>query len=69
MKKLKNLIEKWVYEKLDRGITPYMVDVCIEIYNEMVNGEKPEFITTEICAVLDKCGIKYKPCGIGWRVI
>lgn len=67
MKKLKNIIEKIIYDgKFPKGITPYMVDVLIDIYNNINNDTKTEFIEKDIKILLDKCGIKTKEHGIGW---
>ena len=69
MKKLKNIIEKIIYDgKFPKGITPYMVDVLIDIYNNINNDTKTEFIEKDIKILLDKCGIKTKEHGIGWIV-
>lgn len=67
MKKLKNIIEKIIYDgKFPKGITPYMVDVLIDIYNNINNDTETEFIEKDIKILLDKCGIKTKEYGIGW---
>lgn len=67
MKKLKNIIEKIIYDgKFPKGITPYMVDVLIDIYNNINNDIETEFIEKDIKILLDKCGIKTKEHGIGW---
>ena len=67
MKKLKNIIEKIIYDrKFPKGITPYMVDVLINIYNNINNDTETEFIEKDIKILLDKCGIKTKEHGIGW---
>lgn len=67
MKKLKNIIEKIIYDgKLPKRITPYMVDVLINIYNNINNDTETEFIEKDIKILLDKCGIKTKEHGIGW---
>ena len=64
---LKNIIENWVYlGKMPKKMTPYMVDVLIEVYNKLARGEKAEFIASEVNDLLLKCGIKTQPCGIGW---
>ena len=67
MKKLKDIIEKIIYDgKFPKGITPYMVDVLIDIYNNINNDTETEFIEKDIKILLDKCGIKTKEHGIGW---
>ena len=40
----------------------------LHIY-EMINGNKPSFISEKVKEVLDKCGIKTKVEGIGWRIL
>ena len=67
MKKLKNIIEKIIYDgKFPKGITPYMVNILVDIYNNINNDTDTEFIAKDIKILLDKCGIKTKEHGIGW---
>lgn len=67
MKKLKDMIETIIYKgKFPAGITPYMTDVLISVYNNLLNGENAEFIESSIKSLMDKCGIKTKENGIGW---
>lgn len=67
MKKLKNIIEKIIYDgKFPKGITPYMLDILIDIYNNINNDTETEFIQKDIKILLDKCGIKTTEHGIGW---
>ena len=67
MKKLKDMIETIIYKgKLPAGITSYMTDVLISVYNNLLNGENAEFIEPSIKSLMDKCGIKTKENGIGW---
>lgn len=41
----------------------------MDIYNEIVKGNKPEFINGKCKEILDKCGIGTIECGIGWKVL
>ena len=70
MKKLYNLIEK-VYEtgKLPKCCTIADFDIIVSIYNELVKGEHPEFISFSVKKILDNCDIMTAPKGIGWIVI
>lgn len=70
MKKLKSYLEKWTNGEKVRGINVSLYDIqeCVRIYNAMVRKEKPEFINGKVKEILDKCGIKTKVEGIGWRV-
>lgn len=71
MKKLKSYIEKWIDGKSVRGINVSLYDIneCIYIYNSIVRKEKPEFINEKVKEILDKCKIKTKVYGIGWKVL
>ncbi len=71
MKKLKTYIDTWIDGYKVRGINVSLYDIqeCVRIYNAMVQKEKPSFINGKVKEILDKCGIKTKVEGIGWRVI
>lgn len=70
MNKLKEIIIKaHDYGKFPKGITPYMVDRLIDIYNALARKEQPEFIESAINSLLIKCGIKTKEKGIGWVAV
>ncbi len=71
MKKLRTYIETWIEGQRIRGINVSLYDIqeCVRIYNAMVRKEKPEFINGKVKEILDKCGIKTKVEGIGWRVV
>ena len=70
MKKFRTYIEKWMEGQKVRGVNVSLYDVqeCVRIYNAMVQKEKPSFINSKVKEILDKCGIKTKVEGIGWRV-
>lgn len=70
MKKLKSYLKKWIEGEKVRGINVSLYDIqeCIRIYNEIIQKEKPSFINGKVKEILDKCGIKTKVEGIGWRV-
>ena len=70
MNKLRNYIETWIDGKTVKGIhiTPYEIHLMIDIYNAIARKEKPEFISENAKNILNKCGIKTKTCGIGWKV-
>lgn len=71
MKQLKEYIEKWLDGNKVKGlyVTPVDIYILVDIYNAMVNKEKPEFIQENVKKVLDKCDIKTRVKGIGWQVI
>ena len=70
MKKLREYILKWLQGEKIKGIDLSLTDIynCVCIYNEMVNKEKPEFISGKVKEVLDRCNIKTVKCGIGWKI-
>ena len=70
MKKLKSYLKMWIEGEKVRGINVSLYDIqeCIRIYNEIIQKEKPLFINGKVKEILDKCGIKTKVEGIGWRV-
>lgn len=67
MKKLNEWINIWIDGGTVRGVklTIAMFD---ELY-DIARGYADTTISSEVKAVLDKCGIKTKAEGIGWRVI
>lgn len=67
MKKLKEIIERWIYDgKAPRGMTPYMVDVLIGVYRDLCAGRPSCFIQEEVGSLLRRCGIPVERDGIGW---
>jgi len=70
MEKLRAYIEKWIDGGKVKGIAVSLHDVheCIDIYNAIANGEKPEFINGKAKEILDLCNIKTVACGVGWKV-
>ena len=70
MKKLKYYIETWLDGKNVRGIYVSSMDIheCIDIYNGIVRKEKPCFINGNVHKIMESCGIKSVPYGIGWKV-
>lgn len=65
---LRALIEDIIYNgKFPQKVKPFMVDVLIDIYNHLLHGEKPNFISQDLIPVLHKCGIKTNETGIGWE--
>lgn len=70
MEKFKGYIKKWINGEKVHGIdvSAYDVHECINVYNGIVRGEKPEFINGNVKTILDKCGIKANEHGIGWQV-
>lgn len=71
MKKLRKYIETWLDGKKVRGIQVALADIeeCVRIYNALARKEKPEFINGKVKEILDKCEIKTKTIGIGWRCV
>lgn len=70
MKKLKGYIKKLLNGEKVKGVNVslYDIDCCIEIYNEIVRKEKPEFINGKVKEILDICNIKTIKHGIGWKI-
>lgn len=70
MKKFREYIEKWLNGEKVRGIeiSLYDIDCCIDVYNDIVRKEKPEFINEKVKEILDKCKIKTIEHGIGWKI-
>jgi hypothetical protein len=67
MKKLNELISIWIDGRTVRG-----VKLTLAMFNELYaisRGYTDVTISSEVKAVLDKCGIKTKTEGIGWRII
>jgi hypothetical protein len=71
MEKFKEYIEKWLdgYKIKGLYVTPNDIYECVDIYNAIVQKEKPETINGNVKKVLDKCGIKTKVKGIGWQIV
>lgn len=70
MKKLYNLIEK-VYQTghLPKCCTIADFNIIVSVYNEIIKGKNPEFISFSVKKILDNCGIMTAPKGIGWIVV
>lgn len=70
MKKFRTYLEKWTNGEKVRGIniSLYDVQVCVKIYNAMVQKKKTSFINGKVKKILDKCNINTVTEGIGWRV-
>lgn len=67
MKKLREIIvNAYDYGKIPKGLTPYMIDRLVDIYNALVRKGRAEFIETEINDLLNRCGIMTREHGIGW---
>ena len=72
MEKLHNYIKVWLDGGTVRGIKNVsFIDryEIMDIYNEIVKGNKPEFINGKCKEILDKCGIGTIERGIGWKVL
>lgn len=71
MKKLREYIEQWLDGKQIKGMHVTLLDIheLIDIYNAIIRKEKPEFINGDVKKILDKCGIKSKEHGIGWKIV
>lgn len=72
MEKLHNYIKVWLDGRNVRGIKNVsLIDryEIMDIYNEIVKGNKPEFINGKCKEILDKCGIGTIERGIGWKVL
>ena len=70
MKKLYNLIEK-VYQtgKLPKYCSLADFNIIVSIYNEIIKGKNPEFISFSVKKILDNCGIITAQKEIGWIVV
>ena len=71
MKKLRKYLETWSNGGKIRGLTVSLIDIT-ELYNIyccLVTGEKPTTIIQNVNDILNKCGIKTKPYGIGWKCV
>lgn len=70
MIKLKGYIEQWKNGKIVKGVhvSLYDINCCIDVYNEIIREEKPEFINGKVKEILDKCDIKTVEHGIGWKI-
>lgn len=72
MQKLRKWLTKWFDGGEVREISNISLQTRYEladIYNDILNGNKPEFINGKCKEVLDKAGIKTEECGIGWIVV
>lgn len=71
MKKLKSYLEKWLDGKEVRGIKVSLYDIyeLVDVYNGIVQNEKPSFINGKVKEILDRCRIKTVTEGIGWKVV
>lgn len=71
MKKLRRYLEIWLNGGKVRGLNVSLLDITelYDIYHRLVNGEKPTTIIQNINNILNKCGIKTKPDGIGWKCV
>ena len=71
MRKFRSYIEKLIRGERIKGVAMSLYDIykCIDIYNAIIQKEKPEFINKKVKEILDKCEIKTVEKGIGWRVI
>ena len=65
MEILRQYLNKWINGEHVRGInvTLYDINELIDIYN----GVEHETINSNVVSILNKCGIKTKKHGIGWR--
>jgi len=67
MKKLNEWISIWIDGGKVKGVK-FTLAMFDELY-DIARGYADTTISSEVKAVLDKCGIKTKAEGIGWRVI
>lgn len=67
MKKLNKWIEIWADGGTVRGVK-FTLEMFNELY-DIANGYADTTISSNVKDVLDKCGIKTKVEGIGWRII
>ena len=68
--KLKKLLSKWIEPSTPRdrpkSVTLLMIQELHRIYKSLSNGQKPEFIVSDLVPYLKKCGIKVDEYGIGY---
>ena len=71
MKRFKLYIEKWLNGEQVKGVRVSLYDIrcLVDVYNDIVQQKKPEFINEKVKEVLDKCGIATSEHGIGWKVV
>ena len=65
METLGQYINKWINGERVKGVNVTLCDIheLIDIYNDVEH----ETINNNVVNVLNKCGIKTIPYGIGWR--
>ena len=70
MKKLYELIKE-VYDtgKLPKCCTVADFHILVSVYNNLVKGGHPEFVSISVKNILENCGIMVAPKGVGWIVI
>lgn len=70
MKKLYELIKE-VYKtgELPNCCTIADFDILLSVYNDLVNGGHPQFISLSVKNILENCGIIVAPKGVGWVAI
>lgn len=49
-----------------QGCTPVDIYSLMGVYSKLENGMTATFVSANMYKVLEKCGIKVKPQGIGW---
>ncbi len=72
MQKLRKWLTKWFDGEEVRGISNVSLQTRYEladIYNNILHGNKPEFINGKCKEILDKAGIEPKEFGIGWIAV
>ena len=68
LSKLRDLLEWWADGKqpLRRALPLVVYQVCLCVYSALLNEGKAEFIVSDVCDVLKKCGIESSVQGIGY---
>lgn len=71
MKKLRKYLEIWLKGGKVRGLNVSLLDITelYDIYYCLTTGEKPTTIIQNVNNILNKCGIKTKSDGIGWKCV
>ena len=52
-----------------QNVAQWQILILLFLYNELIKGEHPEFISFSVKKILDNCDIMIAPKGIGWIVI
>ena len=67
--KIKTEIESMLAGDIKRfGFTPYMIDIVLDMYGNLVNGQDAETICEEVKNYFEKWKFTITTKGIGWTI-